>query len=124
MAAIVDVYDALTSSRVYHKAMEPSEVLKKLLEWSGSHLDGELVEQFIRTLGIYPVGSLIRLSGGRLAVVVEQGQDLLHPTVRTVFDSVRMIALQPHELQLSTETEQIVDYEDPQEWGLNAMAYL
>ena len=124
MAAIVDVYDALTSSRVYHKAMEPSEVLKKLLEWSGSHLDGELVEQFIRTLGIYPVGSLIRLSGGRLAVVVEQGQDLLHPTVRTVFDSVRMIALQPQELQLSTETEQIVDYEDPQDWGLNAMAYL
>ena len=124
MAAIVDVYDALTSSRVYHKAMEPTEVLKKLLEWSGAHLDGDLVEQFIRTLGIYPVGSLIRLSGGRLAVVVEQGQDLLHPTVRTVFDSVRMIALQPHELHLSAETEQIVDYEDPQEWGLNAMAYL
>lgn len=124
MAAIVDVYDALTSNRVYHKAMEPSEVLKKLLEWSGSHLDGDLVQQFIRTLGIYPVGSMIRLAGGRLGVVVEQGQDLLHPTVRLVFDTVRMIALQPRDLHISEFTEQIVDYEEPQEWGLDAMAYL
>ena len=123
MAAIVDVYDALTSNRVYHKGMEPSEVLKKLLEWSGSHLDGELVQQFIRTLGIYPVGSLVRLSGGRLAVVVEQGEDLLRPTVRVVYDTGRKTRLQPRDLHLAHATEQIVDYEDPAEWGLDATSY-
>jgi putative nucleotidyltransferase with HDIG domain len=124
MAAIVDVYDALTSNRVYHKGMEPSEVLKKLLEWSGPHLDGDLVQQFIRTLGIYPVGSLVRLSNDRLAVVVEQGEDLLHPTVRVVYDAVRKLLLQPRDLHLAHATEQIVDFEEPAEWGLDTAAFL
>jgi len=124
MAAIVDVYDALTSNRVYHKGMEPSEVLKKLMEWSGTHLDGDLVQLFIRTLGIYPVGALVRLSGERLAVVVEQGEDLLRPTVRVVFDVERKLRLQPRDLQLAQASEQIVDYEDPAEWGLQPLDYL
>lgn len=124
MTAIVDVYDALTSNRVYHKGKEPTEVLKRLLEWSGSHLDGDLVQRFIRALGIYPVGSLVRLSGGRLAVVVEQGKDLLRPTVRVVFDPVRRLRLQPRDLDLGHGEDQIVDYEDPGEWGLDPASFL
>jgi hypothetical protein len=91
---------------------------------SGSHLDGELVQQFIRTLGIYPVGSLVRLSGDRLAVVVEQGEDLLRPTVRVVFDASRKIRLHPRDLDLAQSTEQIVDYENPAEWGLDTASFL
>lgn len=124
MTAIADVYDALTSNRVYHKGMEPTEVLKKLLEWSGTHLDGNLVQQFIRTLGIYPVGSLVRLSGGRLAVVVEQGEDLLRPVVRVVFDTTHKLRLQPRDLHLAHASEGIVDFEEPAIWGLNTVDYL
>ncbi len=124
MTAVVDVYDALTSNRVYHKGMEPTEVLKKLLEWSGSHLDGNLVQQFIRALGIYPVGSMVRLSGGRLAVVVEQGEDLLRPVVRVVFDSFRKLKLQPRDLHLAHASEQIEDFEEPANWGLDTVDYL
>ena len=124
MTAVVDVYDALTSNRVYHKGMEPTEVLKKLLEWSGTHLDGNLVQQFIRALGIYPVGSLVRLSGGRLAVVVEQSEDLLRPVVRVVLDSARKLKLQPRDLHLAHATEEIVDFEEPAIWGLNTVDYL
>jgi putative nucleotidyltransferase with HDIG domain len=124
MTAIVDVYDALTSNRVYHKGAEPSGVLKNLLEWSGTHLDGDLVQQFIRTLGIYPVGSLVRLSGGRLAVVVEQSEDLLRPVVRVVYDSGRKLHLQPRDLHLIRATEQIVDFEEPLEWGLDPTSFL
>lgn len=124
MTAIVDVYDALTSNRVYHKAKEPSEVLKKLLEWSGSHLDGDLVQQYIRTLGIYPVGSLVRLSNDRLAVVVEQSEDLLRPTVRIVYDIGRNLKLQPRDLVLTPGTEQIVDYEEPSDWRLDPALFL
>ena len=124
MTAIVDVYDALTSNRVYHKGKEPSEVLKKLLEWSGHHLDGDLVQQYIRALGIYPVGSLVRLSGGRLAIVVEQGEDLLRPTVRVVYDTVRNLLLQPRDFHLVHASEEIVDYEDPLEWNLDPIAFL
>jgi putative nucleotidyltransferase with HDIG domain len=124
MTAVVDVYDALTSNRVYHKSMEPTEVLKKLLEWSGSHLDGNLVQQFIRALGIYPVGSLVRLSSGRLAVVVEQGEDLLRPVVRVVYDAARKLRLQPRDLHLARASEEIVDFEEPATWGLNTIDYL
>ncbi len=124
MAAVVDVYDALTSNRVYHKGKEPTEVLKKLLEWSGPHLDGNLVQQFIRALGIYPVGSLVRLSGGRLAVVVEQSEDLLRPTVRAVFDPVHKLLLPPRDIHLLRASEEIVDFEDPLVWGLDPISYL
>jgi len=124
MTAIVDVYDALTSNRVYHKAKEPSEVLKKLLEWSGSHLDGDLVQFYIRTLGIYPVGSLVRLSSGHLAVVVEQSEDLLRPTVRIVYDIGKEQKLHPRDLVLAPNTEQIVDYEEPADWMLDPTLFL
>jgi len=124
MTAIVDVYDALTSNRVYHKGKEPSEVLKKLMEWSGPHLDGDLVQHYIRTLGIYPVGSLVCLEGDRLAVVVEQGEDLLRPLVRVVFDTKRGLRLTPKDLHLGRSSEQITSYEDPADWNLNPYEFL
>lgn len=124
MAAIVDVYDAITSNRVYHQGMEPSEALKKLLEWSGSHLDPQLVQRFIRVLGIYPVGSLVRLDSGRLAVVVEQHEDLLAPTVRVVFDSGRRLRLAPKDLDLALGKDRIECCEDPADWGLEPKEYL
>lgn len=124
MMAIVDVYDALTSNRCYHTAKEPSEVLKKLLEWSGHHLDGNLVQQYIRTLGIYPVGSLVRLGGDKLAVVVEQSEDLLKPVVRVIFDIRMKLGVTPRELHLIRSSEQIESYEDPGDWDLDPMTYL
>ena len=125
MTAIVDVYDALTSTRVYRKGQEPTLVMKRLLEWSGSHLDHELVQRFIRTLGIYPVGALVRLSGGRLAVVTEQGENLLKPIVRVVFDTTRKVRLQPRDLDLArTGGEEIQDYEDPATWKLDPATFL
>ena len=124
MAAIVDCYDAITSNRCYHKGMEPSEALKKLLEWSGDHLDGELVQRFIRILGIYPVGALVRLESGRLAVVVEQEEDLLKPTVRVIYDSARRIRLLPRDLHLADATDAIECFEEPSEWGLDPMEFL
>ncbi len=124
MAAIVDVYDAITSNRVYHQGMEPSEALKKLLEWGGSHLDPQLVQRFIRVLGIYPVGSLVRLDSGRLAVVVEQQEDLLTPMVRVVFDSGRNLRLAPKDLDLALGKDRIECYEDPVNWGLEPKDFL
>ena len=124
MAAIVDVYDALTSNRVYHKGMEPSEALKKLLEWSGDHLDGDLVQLFIRALGIYPVGSLVRLSNGKLAVVVEQQDDLLKPVVRVIYDALRGYALPPKDVHMDRFDHHIESFEEPADWDLNPLEFL
>ncbi len=72
MGAIVDVYDAITSDRVYHKGMAPTAALGRLLEWSKYHFDPGLVRTYVKCVGIYPTGSLVRLESGRLAIVREQ----------------------------------------------------
>lgn len=88
MVAITDVYDAITADRVYHKGMTPTQGMKKLLEWSGTHLDPNLVKQFIRCLGLYPVGSMVLLESGRLGVVIETNEsDQRLPTVRVVYQT-------------------------------------
>jgi HD-GYP domain-containing protein (c-di-GMP phosphodiesterase class II) len=66
MAAIVDVYDAITADRCYHKGMPAAEALRKMWEWSSAHFDQKLLQAFMRCVGIYPVGSLVRLESGRL----------------------------------------------------------
>jgi hypothetical protein len=75
-------------------------------------------------LGIYPVGSLVRLSGGRLAIVAEQSEDLLRPMVRVVFDTTLKLPLQPKDLHLLHAPEEIVDYEEPAEWGVDVATFL
>lgn len=87
VSAIVDIYDALTSERCYKAAMAPTEALRKVFEWSEAYLNRSLVEKFINHIGIYPVGSIVRLRSGAIGVVVRHGEkDLLHPVVRIVFD--------------------------------------
>ena len=102
MAAIVDVYDANTSDRVYHHGEIPTRVLGLLLEWSANHFNPELVQQFIRCVGIWPVGSLVLLGNGWLAVVMEQSdRDLLHPKVRAVYDTTEKRFIPPVDLDLA-----------------------
>lgn len=125
MASIVDVYDALTSDRVYHKGMEPTAALGKLLEWSKFNFNPHLVETFICMIGIYPVGTLVRLESGMLGVVVDPGREnLLRPTVRAVFDTIRDFAVSPRDIDLSLQLEEcIVGYESPQKWGISPFSY-
>jgi putative nucleotidyltransferase with HDIG domain len=128
MAAIVDVYDAITSNRVYHTGMEPSIALQKLFEWSNHHLDEELVQHFIQAIGIYPVGSLVRLESNRLAVVVEQGTaGLLYPVVRLVYDIKRNCRLKPSDEDLSKAEsggDHILNAESPELWKVNPFDFL
>lgn len=69
IAGIVDCYDAITSERTYHAAIAPHAALKRLYEWRGNAFHPRLVEQFIQSLGIYPVGSVVKLNSGELGVV-------------------------------------------------------
>jgi len=128
MAAIVDVYDAITSNRVYHTGMEPPAALQKLFEWSKFHFDEELVQHFIQSIGIYPVGSLVRLGSERIAVVVQQSESgLLHPLVRVVYDIRRKRRIRPVDLDLSKNhggSDTIIGPESPENWGINPFDFL
>lgn len=120
IAAIVDVYDAMTSARSYHKKMEPTEVLRKLYHWSKHHFNPELVQQFMRCIGIYPVGSLVILESGRIAVVIEQhSKNLLTPLVRTLFDTRTYSYLAGTDIDLSDQQDQIVSYVDGAKWNIS-----
>lgn len=87
MAAIVDCYDALTTDRPYARSYSPYEALQHLYVWRGKLLHAELVEQFIQSLGIYPVGSLVELNSGEVGVVLAHSRTRrLRPRLLLVLD--------------------------------------
>lgn len=127
MAAVADVYDAISSDRPYHKALHPSEAMRKIFEWGKYHFDPQIIQAFVRTLGIYPVGSLVSLSSGRLAVVREHHPDrLLKPLVRIIYDAHRTTYLTPQDLDLATPHagEDINGFVDPATYGIDVEPYL
>ena len=86
MGAVCDVYDALTSNRCYKNGWEPAETIRKMAEWRNGHFDERIFQAFVKTIGIYPSGTLVRLKSGRLAIVIEQTEkSLLTPIVKVIF---------------------------------------
>ncbi|AKZ64689.1 phosphodiesterase [Herbaspirillum hiltneri N3] len=82
MASICDVYDAVTSDRPYKKGWDPAESLTAMASWSG-HFDKTLLSAFVKTLGIYPIGSLLKMESGRLGLVIRQSAGgLTKPVVK------------------------------------------
>lgn len=130
MTAIVDVYDAITSRRVYHEAMQPTDALSKLLQWSKHHFNPELTQMFVRCIGIYPVGTLVRLESGRLAVVTEQNpDDLLRPRVKVVYDAVKRGYMLPEIVDLARGmgaggADAIIGHEAPEAWGFDTTKFV
>ena len=124
MGAIVDVYDAITSDRVYHKGMAPTEALRKLLDWSANHFEPRLVKAFIRSVGIYPTGALVRLESKRLAVVQAQHADKpMQPTVKVIFHTAGHY-LRPEDVDLRRSQDRIVGHEDFAAWNIDALRWL
>lgn len=126
IAAVCDVYDAISSTRPYKTAWSPAEAIRRMAEWKG-HFDPRVFQAFVKTLGIYPIGSLVRLSNEQLAVVVEQHPDsLLTPRVRVFFSARSRTPLPQRLLDLARPPadERIVRREDPEEWGFRNLERL
>jgi putative nucleotidyltransferase with HDIG domain len=120
MGAVCDVYDAVTSNRPYKAAWTPPEALARMYAWKG-HFDPATLAAFIRSLGIYPVGSLVRLKSGTLAIVREQTADLTRPFVRIFLSTTDRIHIPVHDLDLSNMADDrmedgIVASEHPNLW--------
>ncbi len=130
MAAIVDVYDAITADRCYHKGMEPTVAVRKMFEWSKFHFNPKLLRTFIRTVGIYPVGTLVMLESGKIGVVIEQCEtDMTRPLVRAIFDAKKNYFITPADIDLAKPLGQgggdkIVNYESPDKWNIDPSKYM
>jgi putative nucleotidyltransferase with HDIG domain len=125
MAAVVDVYDAITSEKVYNRGMPATQALKKLLEWSKNHFDPQLVQAFIRAVGIYPTGSLIRLESNRMGVVMEQNEGkLLEPIVRIFYHAEKMHYLPPEIVDLSKMQDRVASIESYVKWKIDPYQWL
>lgn len=121
MGAVCDVYDAITSNRPYKTGWDPAESIRKMTEWSQSHFDERVFQAFVKSIGIYPTGSLVKLGSGRLAVVIEQSEkSLLAPLVKVFFSTRSKTYIPPEMIDLSRPgvTEKIVGRENAAIWGI------
>ena len=119
MGAVCDVYDAITSNRPYKQGWDPAESIRKMAEWKG-HFDPVVFQAFVKTVGIYPVGSLVRLESGRIGVVMEQqAKSLLAPRVKVFFSAKSKTPIPQEILDLSklVGRDKIVSRESAEEWG-------
>lgn len=120
MSAVCDVYDAVTSNRPYKDGWEPGVSLQRMAQWAG-HFDSAVFKAFVKSVGIYPIGSIVKLKSGRLAVVVDQSpKSLLTPILKIFFSTKSKSRLPVEMLDLSSPSAQdsIVGHEDPKLWGL------
>jgi putative nucleotidyltransferase with HDIG domain len=119
MGAICDVYDAISSNRPYKQAWDPADSIAQMASWRG-HFDPALFALFVRSLGIYPTGSLVRLRSGRLAVVVKQdARDLTAPTVKAFFSTKSNMPITVTQIELARPGagDAIVDREPRSAWN-------
>jgi len=119
MGAVCDVYDAITSDRPYKAGWDSAVAIRKMNEWSSGHFATEIFQAFVKTVGIYPIGSLVRLESGLLAVVVDVTEGtLLTPQVKTFYCTRRRARIAPRLLDLAeAKAERIASWEDPAKWS-------
>ncbi|MFO1345704.1 MAG: HD-GYP domain-containing protein [Rhodocyclaceae bacterium] len=120
MGAVCDVYDAITSNRPYKAGWDPAESLRKMAEWSKGHFDEAVFQAFVKSLGIYPTGSLVLLASGRIGVVTEQSEkSLLAPKVKVFFSTKSNVRIKPEMIDLSRPgvNDKITGREDPAKWN-------
>ncbi|MBF0496300.1 MAG: HD-GYP domain-containing protein [Deltaproteobacteria bacterium] len=132
IVSLADVYDALTSDRVYREGMSLHAAVKIMYANREDHFDPELLGNFIKCVGVYPIASMVKLNTGEMGLVVDINPDkLLKPQVLILFDSSRKPVSKKEVLNLAKErvvlggrSRSIVDIDVPEKWGINPAEYL
>jgi putative nucleotidyltransferase with HDIG domain len=126
MGAVCDVYDAVTSCRPYKDAWAPGEAVRQMAQWKG-HFDPAVFQAFVKTVGIYPIGTLVRLKSQRLGVVLDQGgSTLLTPRVKVFHCAARRERLPHQVVDLSQPgcDDAIAGVESAEAWGFKNLNQL
>jgi putative nucleotidyltransferase with HDIG domain len=119
MGAICDIYDAISSNRPYKSAWTPFESLRQMASWGKGHLDPDIFRAFVQSIGVYPVGSIVKLKSNRLAIVTEQNiNQLRNPVLKAFYSTQLHERIEPRFIKLGKGQEEIVSVEDPATWNL------
>lgn len=128
---VVDVYDSLTSQRAYRKPALPDNALRLIHAQAGKKLDPVISKNFIRIMGIYPVGSVVKLNTSEYAVVMKPGkEDITRPVVQVVIDANGEKLTEPIIVDLLKEARNngkrtaILEAVDPLSIGIDPKQYV
>jgi HD-GYP domain-containing protein (c-di-GMP phosphodiesterase class II) len=132
ISAIVDVYDAITSDRVYKKALSPYEGMQKIYEWAKIDFKQTLVERFIQCVGIYPIGTFALLDTGEMGIVSSINHErLLRPNMHLIYQNFKVRYPQPVVVELMEKSGDSGEFKrtiirplDPIPWNIHADDYL
>lgn len=103
IVSIADIYDAVTSERVYHMGMSSSKGASLLYELRDHHLDTDLVESFIQCIGLYPVGTVVETQSGEVGIVVSSdARHRMNPSILMVLDQAKQRYKQPSIINTAT----------------------
>jgi len=120
MGAVCDVYDAVTSNRPYKAGWEPGLSLQRMAKWT-NHFDESVFKAFVKSVGIFPIGTVVKLKSSRLGVVIDQSpKSLLTPIVKAFFCVINMRLITPEIIDLSDSATKdgIIGQENPLDWGI------
>jgi HD-GYP domain-containing protein (c-di-GMP phosphodiesterase class II) len=132
IAAIIDVYDAITSDRCYKMGIPPHEGIKRIYEWAKSDFSAVLVEKFIQCIGIYPAGTLVQLDTDEVGIVYSINREkILRPKVLLIFKDSNwrypkpvLVDLMKNPKDAQSFQRSIVKPLDPLQWNINVEKYL
>lgn len=107
MAAIIDAYDAMTSSQSHKNPMSPAQACKKILNESGLAFDESLAKRFIQCVGRIPIGTCVELSNGRIGFVITLNSSLMPKVIRQVFLVKKKAAFTPQDIDLEITSGEV-----------------
>ncbi len=124
LTAICDVFDAVTSDRCYRQGLSSVEGLKIVYDLREQHLPDKLTLDFIRSMGVYPVGSCVRIENGLAGIVIAPTKLMLQPFVKITHDLNKKKRLNSYIVNLAEEDIPIVSYLDPSSLELSSEVLL
>jgi HD-GYP domain-containing protein (c-di-GMP phosphodiesterase class II) len=131
IVSITDVYDSVTSGTSREAPISATDALKSMYDWRNELFDGELIELFIQSLGIYPIGSVVQLRSDEIGIVISTSAERrLSPTLLLVLDSNKVPYQPPTIINLSqyiddeSKKYEITNVVDAEDYSIDKTSYI